>query len=246
MNDESAQVICDAHGKARTTYVCSHLAADPEQRWHGDYPSDDNPWPDSWCDRCNVAFLREGEWNDRNAGEVKLSVLCHHCYERARGRSVARLTDTHLASWQSFVDDCHRELGAKQDRLKRDYSLDVHKRWDWDQERAELVFSNDGVAAVIAKVQFVGSISTKTDTWLWSWANPSLLENVWLDVKAIRDFGEKRDFPHLTVPKWPAEEADGWDMAAIATHILDAHGVYRTPGDTGFTFLVLTEVRFAQ
>src|SRR5262249_12981286 len=100
MSEDSDQVTCDVHGQATTTFVCTHLAADPVQRWHSDYPSDDNPWPDSWCDRCNVAFLREGEWNDRNADGIELSILCNQCYEQARGRSVARLTGAHLASWQ--------------------------------------------------------------------------------------------------------------------------------------------------
>ena len=100
--------------------------------------------------------------------------------------------------------------------------------------------------AVIAKVDFIGSVSTKTNTWLWSWANPSLLDTVRSRTTSIREVGDDRDFPHLTVPKWPAEEADGWDMAAVAAHVLDAQGVYRTPDDYGFTFLALSNMRFAQ
>jgi hypothetical protein len=106
--------------------------------------------------------------------------------------------------------------------------------------------SNDGVPAVIARVEFAGSISSKSRTWLWSWANPSVLESVKTRIAAVYEFGEQKDFPHLTVPKWPDQEADGWDMAAVSAHILGACGVYRTPDDTGFTFLLLTEVASAQ
>lgn len=246
MNDDSNEVSCSVHGKASVTFVCSHLAANPLQRWHCDYPTEDSPWPDAWCDQCNEAYLRDGEWTEENSGCLDLKILCHQCYEGAKGASVDRLDGAALEAWRAFVGLCHRELHDKQDALKERFSLGAHKRWDWDQDRGELVFSNDGVPAVIAKIEFVGSTSTQSDTWLWSWANPSVVESVRSRILAVRDFGEGRDFPRLTVPKWPAEEVDGWEMAAIAAHVLDGQGVYRTPDDAGLTFMVLTEVRFAQ
>jgi hypothetical protein len=246
MTDDADDVTCEEHGTATATYVCSHLATNPVQRWHSDRASKDNPWPDAWCNQCNAMFLREGEWNDRNSDEVDLRILCHHCYEAASGKSIARLSGGQLKAWQQFVKDCHEELRVKQEMLQREYSLTRHKRWDWDQERAELVFSNDGIPAVIAKIEFVGSLSTKSNTWLWSWANPSTLESVRSRIVAVYDFGEAQDYPNLTVSKWPAEETDGWNMAAVAAHALGASGVYRTPSDGGFTFLLLTEVRTAQ
>jgi hypothetical protein len=246
VKDDAKSIACEEHGAATSTYVCSHLAAEPVQRWHSARASEDNRWPDAWCGQCNVRFLQEGEWNDRNFTGVDLRVLCHHCYETALAKSIARLTGQPLQGWQDFVRQCHEELKAKQEALTREYSLGRHKRWDWDQERGDLVFSSDKVPAVIATIEFVGSVSTKSNTWLWSWANPSTLEAVRSRISAVYDFGEARDYPNLTVPKWPAEETDGWDMAAVAAHVLDVAGVYRTPSETGFTFLLLTEVRTAQ
>ena len=246
MSDASEQISCDVHGEAFTTYVCGHLAEDSVQRWHCGFPSEDNPWPDAWCDRCNEIFLREGEWNEKNEREVKLKLLCHHCYEKRKGESVGRLHGGQLAGWRSFVDECQRELQQKQDALSQCFSLGTHKRWDWDQERGEIVFSNDGIAALIAKVTFVGSVSTKSGTWLWSWANHHVLESARSRIYEVRKLGESRDFPHLLIPKWEANEVDGWEMAAVAAHVLSAAGVYRTPGDTGFTFMALSDVRRAQ
>ena len=62
---------------------------------------------------------------------------------------------------------------------------------------------------------------------------------------AVREFGEKNGFPRLTVPKWQADEADGWEMSAIAAHVLDAEGVYRVPTEKGFLFMAMTGIRFA-
>jgi hypothetical protein len=245
-DDDSTQVTCEEHGKASPTFVCSHLIANPVQRWHSDRVSKEKPWPDAWCDVCNEAFLSEGEWNEKNEESIDIKLLCHHCYESLLGQSVTRLEDAELAAWQSFVKECQEEMHAKQETLRREYGLARHKRWDWYQERAELVFSNDGVPAVVAKIEFVGSVSTKSNTWLWAWANPSVLESVKSRIPAVCDFGEERDFPHLIVPKWIAEEADGWDMAAVAAHVLDAAGVYRSPSDNGYTFLLLMQMSFAQ
>lgn len=208
-----------------------------------DRASADNPWPDAWCDRCNAKFFRGGEWNESNSDGVDLRILCHHCYERALGKSVSRFEGAQLEIWRSFVERCSEELRVKQETLKGEYCLTRLKRWDWDQVRAEIAFSNDGVPAVTAAVQFVGSVSTRSNTWLWSWANPTTAEPVRSRIVAVYDFGEDRDFPHLVVPKWPAEEVDGWEMAPVAAHVLGAAGVYRTPSDSGFMFLLLWDVK---
>lgn len=71
--------------------------------------------------------MREGEWNDAKSKGVGLKMLCHHCYEHLLGTSVQRLVRPAL------------------------------RRWDWDQERVEIVFSNDGIPSVIANIDFVGS-----------------------------------------------------------------------------------------
>lgn len=166
--EELKRVTCGEHGTATTTYVCSHLANDPMQRWHSSRASPDNPWPDAWCDRCNAKFLRDGEWNERNFNGIDLRILCHYCYERALGESVSRLEGEQLEIWRSFVGSCCEELRVKQKTLEREHGLARHKRWNWDQERAEIVFSNDGVSALTAATQFVGSVSTRSNTWLWS------------------------------------------------------------------------------
>lgn len=243
MDTEAEQVTCPEHGEATATYVCEHLAADPMQRWHSDYPSADAPWPDAWCSACNVAYMREGEWNERNEDDLEIRILCHCCYENARADSVGYLDGDALERWEEFVCTCCEELTKKNEALGAQFALGSHKRYDWDQETGQLVFSNDGVPAVTADVDFVGSISTTSNTWLWAWANFHLLEPVRARVEALRDYGEAHGFPHLTTAKWPAEMADGWEMAAIAAHVLQAKGVYRSPSDKGALFMLISGIR---
>jgi hypothetical protein len=143
-----------------------------------------------------------------------------------------------LEQAQAYLRDCQAALGT-------DYRLWEWPRYHWDQETRQLVFSENGAPKVIADIQFVGSISTKSDTWLWAWANDSVDPQLSSSMHALRDYGEKHSFDHLTSKKWHAHEVDGWEMTSIAAFLLRARGAYRSPGNTGFTFMVITDIRWA-
>ncbi|EKE77799.1 DUF6882 domain-containing protein [Gallaecimonas xiamenensis] len=147
--------------------------------------------------------------------------------------------------WIAQVTESHNYLTDRQDELVAQYKLGEHKRFDWDQDTGSLVFSNDGVVAVIAKVQFVGSVSTTSNTWLWSWANSTVRDNVKDQMHIVRDFGERSGFAALTTDKWEADEVDGWEMTSITAWLLNAKGAYRTPSENGFTYMVITEIQWA-
>jgi hypothetical protein len=246
MSDSEHRIKCATHGEASCTYVCSHLASDPRQRWYCNYPSEEDPWPDAWCGACEQAFQQQGEWNEQNTQNRSVKLLCHSCYDEFKGSSVAPLMEARSASWQPFLAEAHSELHTKLEVLKAQYELSNHERWDWNQGTGEIVFSNAGVTTVVARIQFVGSISTVTDTWLWSWANSNLNPDISRDMLTVRTLGETEDFASLTVPLWPAAEVDGWEMTAVAAKVLNAQGAYRTPGETGFTFMLLDDVRRVQ
>ncbi len=240
---ESDQIVnCPTHGEAYPAYVCGHLSKDPNQQWFCDYPSEGNAWPDAWCAACDRAFQKEGEWNEKNEQVLDAKLTCHCCYEDRKGSSVSSLMDERSASWRPFVSAAVSELQTKQDFLDKEYGLFKHERWDWDQETRKILFSNAGNVALVARIQFVGSVATTSNTWLWSWANHSLDEMTYHELLTLRAFGEAEGFANLTVPKWPADETDGWEMAAVAAKVLDAQGAYRTPCDTGFLFMILKDV----
>jgi hypothetical protein len=243
MSDDSDSIECPTHGPSRETYICEHLAQNGRQRWHCAYPTEDNPWPDAWCDLCNAEYLKHGEWNDENNGSIKIKMLCSACYEDRRAESVDIADPAQVRRWDDLVSSCCAELEGKNERLWKRLALSSYGRWDWDQEQKMLIFSDQEGRRILADINFVGSYSSKSDTWLWSWANFSLLEGIRESVIAVRDFGEQQGFPALTVPKWPAKQEDGWHMASIAARLLNAEGVYRTPSDYGYLFMVMRNVR---
>lgn len=150
-------------------------------------------------------------------------------------------------AYVDLVTEAHAYATARQEELRRDFRLGRWPRWDWDQDTGRLVFSDGegGPPRVVCDIQFTGSISTESGTWLWSWANPHVDPRWSRDLRDVRLVGEVRGIPQLTEPKWEAEEVHGWEMTSIAAYVLRARGVYRTPREGGFTFMVLTSVRWA-
>jgi len=164
----------------------------------------------------------------------------------ARRRTAADIVIMEVTDeFVELVTAAHAYATARQDVLRREFALGSWPRWDWDQGTGQLVFSAGGEPRVVADVQFVGSVSTESGTWLWSWANPHFESSLTRDVREVRLFGASRGIAQLTTPKWPAKEVDGWEMTSITAYVLQAKGVYRTRDETGFTFMVMTSIRWA-
>jgi hypothetical protein len=77
----SEKVECTVHGYNSATFICEHLFEDPNQTWFGGAVSEENPWPDSWCEKCDEYYDLEGEWNDKNERHLKVKLICSGCYE---------------------------------------------------------------------------------------------------------------------------------------------------------------------
>lgn len=149
-------------------------------------------------------------------------------------------------TWEDFTARAHESLSKKQEVLKNTYQLGQHERFDYDQETGLLVFSSNGQNLVVAKAQIVGTLSTKSNTWLWSWSNPSILESAKATLQKVKAFGHSRKYEEITQAKWVADEADGWTMTSVSSVILNAKGAYRVPDDHGFIYLVITDIKWAE
>ena len=97
---------CNTHGDTEESFVCSHLA----ERMAGlgfnrNEPSDEKPFPDAWCDDCNLIFETHGGWNDESEKLVSIKVLCSSCYELARIRNTrteVTLDDLTSLRWKCY------------------------------------------------------------------------------------------------------------------------------------------------
>lgn len=144
---------------------------------------------------------------------------------------------------QDFLRQAKWFMRSLIEQNEKDFRLATYQRFDWDQWRGELVFSSGGVPKVVARIQVVGSLSTKANTWHWAWANSSLLEPVRQSVLKTKEFGTERAIIRLIQPRWAAKETDAWEMTAVTTKLTEAKGAFRSPSQDGFTFMVFTDIR---
>ncbi len=137
-------------------------------------------------------------------------------------------------------------LAECQARLKSEFNIESYEYFDWNQPAGQIVFSDaKRRPKVVANFEFVGTLSKDPQTWRWAWANDSFLPAVKKSVLEVKGFGEAHDLPPLLQEQWEADEADGWDMTALAVNLLQSEGAYRAPGDNGFSFLLLTRLAWA-
>ena len=142
-----------------------------------------------------------------------------------------------------FVSTSYDYLSQAQDRLTDVFGLGTHDRYYWDEPNKLLELSRADEPLVTARTRIVGSVSTRSGTWLWSWANTNLPRHHWEDLLEVKRFGEGHRFWQLTTGKWEADEVDGWEMTSIAAYILQAQGAYRLPYPELYYFVLLDNVR---
>ena len=242
--DPERQVECREHGRRDATFVCQHLAAGRHLGFHTGHDEEhpDQLWPDAWCDACERMRVSENGWTDDSEAFARVQMVCDGCYQDARERNWDQDDD----AFRALLGDAVAYLQGRQKALGDRYKLGSYNRYDWAQESGQLIFSSGGHAGVIATVQIAGSVATASGTWMWSWANASILEHVKTRVREVRAYGDRHRFLKLASACWTADETDGWEMAAIAAYLLGAAGAYRSPDENGFCFLVMTDVQWAQ
>jgi hypothetical protein len=133
------------------------------------------------------------------------------------------------STYDHYVREARALLKERQEQLTKDYDLGEWERYDWNQDRQELV----GTPKVIAKVQFVGSYSKLSNTWRWAWANDTVLPDVKTDIVRVKQLGVEKRWSQLSQPQWSGTQRDGWDMTGVALRVLDARGAYRSPDENG-------------
>lgn len=79
---------CSTHGECGETFVCSHLSESAVGLgFNRDEPAADDPFPDAWCDDCELIRAAHDGWNEESEELACFSLLCSECYERARIRN---------------------------------------------------------------------------------------------------------------------------------------------------------------
>ena len=101
-------VQCDVHGEGERAYVCSHLAEHGVGLgFNANDPSEEDPFPDAWCDECELIRAAHDGWTDETEKLVTVLLLCSGCYEAARIRNTrTAVTLADLADLRWKCDSC--------------------------------------------------------------------------------------------------------------------------------------------
>src|SRR4051794_12356012 len=113
--------------------------------------------------------------------------------------------------WAFLVAGARAMMAERQPATFAQFGVDYSTQFEWNTERAEMVFSSKGVPIVRADLQFVGSIAGRERTWLWGWANASIPTAATRRLAEVRRYGQEQGFPKLTEPEWVPEGDDGHD-----------------------------------
>jgi hypothetical protein len=102
----AGKVHCDTHGETNQTFVCAHLVGEGTGLgFNRNDPTDDNPFPDAWCNDCEIIREAHGGWDSTPDELTTIRLICSECYERARirnYRSTVTLDDLATLRWK-----CH-------------------------------------------------------------------------------------------------------------------------------------------
>jgi hypothetical protein len=145
--------------------------------------------------------------------------------------------------YKNLLKQSREYLLKQQETITRQFGLDDYEQMDYEQETGKMIFTLKGGRMVRMSFQAVGSVSDRSNTWMWSWDNPYLLENITEEMLKVKSFGEKNGIEKLTNPKWPGNDDDGWEMTAIATWVLKAKGAFSFLSDEMMIFVVFTDIK---
>ena len=124
--------------------------------------------------------------------------------------------------------------------------LGKYTRWDLVQDSGNLVFLLPDEMKAVAPAQIIGSYNSEDHTWLWAWANPSILDKLKVDSLKVRKYGEEHQIEQLTTRKWVGTEKDAWSMVALAVKLCGKQGAYRGPSGKTYFFISFGEVALSK
>jgi hypothetical protein len=70
------KIQCVTHGECEGTFVCIHITGDAAGLgFNREEPSEEKPFPDAWCDDCELIFAAHVGWNDESSKLTEIVLL---------------------------------------------------------------------------------------------------------------------------------------------------------------------------
>jgi hypothetical protein len=197
-----------------------------------------DPWPDILCRACDAGQ----PWTEEQANE-RLKVICGYCWDDAFSAN-AEYRHPDAEGW---LDDAAERAQRRQQRWTTEFRiLEKHRyRYQLEESPPWLGFgATEARFDVLCDPIVIGSWSTRSNTWLWGWANTWWPASLTRPIVAAKRAGEKLGIERLWRSRFDGDEASAWQVSLAALDLLpDFAGVYRSPSDTGSLFLAARNTR---
>ena len=137
------------------------------------------------------------------------------------------------------ADQAHAEMGVLllqgEDMVQQlaqahaSWGLGSAQRWDLDQRSGLITWTFPDKVAT-APAQILASYNSEGESWLWAWANESILPELSRDACSLRDWAVAHNQPTLAQPAVHADDQAAAALTALAIRITEAEGFYRGSG----------------
>jgi hypothetical protein len=121
------------------------------------------------------------------------------------------------------------------------WGLGSADRWDLDQRTGIITWTFPDKIAT-APAQIIASYNPTAASWLWAWANNSILPHMSRESQSVRDWGTANGLAALTEPKLPVDDETAATLAAVALRITEATGFYRGTGAASIPIITFRAV----
>jgi hypothetical protein len=121
------------------------------------------------------------------------------------------------------------DMMAQLAEAHRSWGLGSAERWQLDQETGLITWLFADRTAT-APAQILASYNADAESWLWAWANDSVLPDLRRDSEIVRDWAAANGHVQLTAPALQATPDVADTLTAISLRVTRATGFYRGQG----------------
>jgi hypothetical protein len=139
-----------------------------------------------------------------------------------------------------YKNQCVKDIMSLQSEFMKLYDIDGYEEWFYDHDIGAFHFKSTDGRNLYFKYVDVGSFSTKTNTWKWSWDNETTPKHVSKPLEKVRIYGLSNNFSQLTEGLTDGDEYTGWEMTSVSAKLLNVIGAYRVPQEHLFIYFIFT------
>ncbi|WP_228539522.1 DUF6882 domain-containing protein [Nocardia sp. XZ_19_385] len=121
------------------------------------------------------------------------------------------------------------------------WGLGSADRWDLDQRTGLISWTFPDQTAT-APAQIIGSYNPSAGTWMWAWANKSILPEMSRDSEIVCDWANAHGYAGLAEAVVEADDEMAATLAALVLRVTEATGFYRGTGTASIPFITFGPV----